>query len=389
MGHFTSGGARWRPKLGALLMALVGLSTLSVPSWSEATNDPCGRVYLVNADNELLRLRRSAQILALEGAFERDRNRRLDIRTRKPITGLADGEFLVGVDFRPSNGLLYGVGRIGGDPMALGQLYTIDIDSGVATAVGVRAIPLNGNAFGVDFNPVPDLLRIVSDLARTSASARPTAPSPAPTRASRMRRWATRTRRGRRASWPSPTRTPTPTSRRIPCSTTWTSTGRPTPIPAASATCSRSRFRPTEASSTRWAASASTPTTSPRSTSVPTTRPWPPSCRSGARLSRLYFIDLASGDATDLGQIGRGEQIVGLAIQVGPVCAIPSNPGQCPGSGRASARPPRLRHAASARGGEPRWIARRGPSCSAPRPRRQARLTETIRESPGSSMVTP
>jgi hypothetical protein len=39
-------------------------------------------------------------------------------------------------------------------------------------------------------------------------------------------------------------------------------------------------------------------------------------------LSRLYFIDLASGDATDLGQIGAaGEQIVGLAIQRGPVCA--------------------------------------------------------------------
>jgi hypothetical protein len=39
-------------------------------------------------------------------------------------------------------------------------------------------------------------------------------------------------------------------------------------------------------------------------------------------LSRLYFIDLPSGDATDLGQIGvAGKQIVGLAIQRGPVCA--------------------------------------------------------------------
>jgi Domain of unknown function (DUF4394) len=38
--------------------------------------------------------------------------------------------------------------------------------------------------------------------------------------------------------------------------------------------------------------------------------------------SRLYFIDIVSGDATDLGQIGAaGEQIVGLAIQLGPVCA--------------------------------------------------------------------
>jgi hypothetical protein len=42
----------------------------------------------------------------------------------------------------------------------------------------------------------------------------------------------------------------------------------------------------------------------------------------GGEFSRLFFIDLASGDATDLGLIGRGEQIVGLAIQVGPVCSI-------------------------------------------------------------------
>ncbi len=42
--------------------------------------------------------------------------------------------------------------------------------------------------------------------------------------------------------------------------------------------------------------------------------------RVGSESSRLYFIDLASGDATDLGQIGKGEQIVGLAIQAGPVC---------------------------------------------------------------------
>jgi hypothetical protein len=38
--------------------------------------------------------------------------------------------------------------------------------------------------------------------------------------------------------------------------------------------------------------------------------------------SRLCFIDLASSDATDLGQIGEaGEQIVGLAMKRSPVCA--------------------------------------------------------------------
>ena len=47
------------------------------------------------------------------------------------IAGLADGEMLIGIDFRPANGVLYGVGRIGSDPV--GQLYTIDVSSGAAT----------------------------------------------------------------------------------------------------------------------------------------------------------------------------------------------------------------------------------------------------------------
>jgi hypothetical protein len=63
--------------------------------------------------------------------------------------------------------------------------------------------------------------------------------------------------------------------------------------------------------------------------------------------SRLYFIDLASGDATDLGQIGAaGEQIVGLVIQRGPVCARTSTLRSIPDPGEG-ARPPRLRRAAS------------------------------------------
>jgi len=73
MDLFTLTGVGWRPKLGSLLMALVGLSPLAVPARSEAA-DTCGRVYVVNADNELLRLRRSAELLARDGADERDRN---------------------------------------------------------------------------------------------------------------------------------------------------------------------------------------------------------------------------------------------------------------------------------------------------------------------------
>jgi Domain of unknown function (DUF4394) len=73
------------------------------------------------------------------------------------ISGLADGDRLVGIDTRPANGQLYGVGRTG-------RLYVIDPGTGAATQIGpVFSTPLSGNRFGVDFNPTVDRLRIVSD----------------------------------------------------------------------------------------------------------------------------------------------------------------------------------------------------------------------------------
>ena len=74
------------------------------------------------------------------------------------ITGLAQGETIVGIDFRPRNNQLYGVS-------SASRVYTINISTGAATAVGPAAFTpaLNGTAFGVDFNPVPDLIRLTSD----------------------------------------------------------------------------------------------------------------------------------------------------------------------------------------------------------------------------------
>lgn len=74
------------------------------------------------------------------------------------VQGLAPGDFLVGIDFRPSTGALYGVARSS-------RVYLIEPDTGAAAVVGGSpfATPLNGRAFGVDFNPVPDRIRIVSN----------------------------------------------------------------------------------------------------------------------------------------------------------------------------------------------------------------------------------
>ncbi|MFO0972823.1 MAG: DUF4394 domain-containing protein [Phycisphaerae bacterium] len=76
----------------------------------------------------------------------------------RAITGLQPGENLVGIDFRPATGGLYGVG-------SSSRLYLIDPQTGVSTqaGTGIFSIPLNGTFFGTDFNPVTDRLRIVSD----------------------------------------------------------------------------------------------------------------------------------------------------------------------------------------------------------------------------------
>lgn len=80
-----------------------------------------------------------------------------------PLTGI-EGE-LVGLDYRPAVDDLYGVVR---RDDGTGALVLIDDDTGAATTIAplVAAgapVVLDGDAFGVDFNPVADRLRVVSD----------------------------------------------------------------------------------------------------------------------------------------------------------------------------------------------------------------------------------
>jgi hypothetical protein len=79
------------------------------------------------------------------------------------ITGLSGADTsLVGIDFRVQDGKLYGVGNSGG-------VYTIDTTTVQATLVNALTVPLNGTAFGVDFNPAADRLRIISDTGQNLA----------------------------------------------------------------------------------------------------------------------------------------------------------------------------------------------------------------------------
>jgi len=86
------------------------------------------------------------------------------------ISGLGPGESVVGMDFRPANGRLYAVTR---DSGGQGRLYTVAKDTGAAALVAPLVadpadstspfVSLNGTQFGVDFNPMADRLRMAGN----------------------------------------------------------------------------------------------------------------------------------------------------------------------------------------------------------------------------------
>src|SRR5688572_15286054 len=91
------------------------------------------------------------------------------VRTAVAITGLQSGEQVLGIDVRPGGmpaGELYALG-------STGRVYTINVTSGAATQKSQLAADsadatspftaLDGTDFGVDFNPVVDRLRVVSN----------------------------------------------------------------------------------------------------------------------------------------------------------------------------------------------------------------------------------
>ncbi len=80
------------------------------------------------------------------------------ILARVPVTGLAAGDALVGIDFRVSRGVLFTLAQSG-------RVYTINTGTGVLTQVPAAplALMLPKGAFGFDFNPAVDRMRIVAE----------------------------------------------------------------------------------------------------------------------------------------------------------------------------------------------------------------------------------
>ncbi len=128
--------------LGIALLGLVGLA-IREPITTGAQQNASPTVYAVTSGNNLISFNASTP-----GT----------ISSSVAITGLAQGETIIGIDFRPRNNLLSGVS-------SASRVYAINISTGAATAAGATAFTpaLSGTSFGVDFNPVPDRIRATSD----------------------------------------------------------------------------------------------------------------------------------------------------------------------------------------------------------------------------------
>ena len=142
-----------------LLLLLLAASVLAVPAVAN------GRVLgdLYGSGDDGADARRSGRSLNAVGLTTDGRLVRFSTdrpgRTRnigKVQKGLSGDQSLIGIDYRVQDGKLYGVGDNGG-------IYTLSDRDASASKVGQLTVGLMGTAFGVDFNPAANRLRVISD----------------------------------------------------------------------------------------------------------------------------------------------------------------------------------------------------------------------------------
>lgn len=92
--------------------------------------------------------------------FRADSSAPSNITNLGTVSGLQAGESLLGIDFRPATGQLFGLG-------SSSRLYTVNTMNAAATQVGTAgAFSLSGTSFGFDFNPTVDRIRVVSNTSQ-------------------------------------------------------------------------------------------------------------------------------------------------------------------------------------------------------------------------------
>ena len=143
-----------------LLRFFVGLLTISSLLTLESCREP---QVQVDQSFSTATARLSAELMFY---VLTDNNQLIKASTLNPSTaietmtikGVQNGERLVGIDFRPATGQLYGISNGS-------RLYMINLANGVATALGTGSFSpaINGDVIGFDFNPTVDRIRVVTN----------------------------------------------------------------------------------------------------------------------------------------------------------------------------------------------------------------------------------
>ena len=141
--NLTTGASTLLNTIGDGSTAIRDIAIITPPPATAAT------IYAVNGSGELLRFASNAPGTVTNiGA----------------ITGLVTGEAIRGIDFRPLTGQLFALGIRDVAGVDSSTIYTINTSTAAAVDVAVSfttALP-DTAAYGFDFNPVPDRIRIVN-----------------------------------------------------------------------------------------------------------------------------------------------------------------------------------------------------------------------------------
>jgi Domain of unknown function (DUF4394) len=121
------------------------LALIAIPVSAQSTGQPV--LGLVQGANSLVRFNTATSTT---------------VSAPLPVTGLAAGDTLKAIDYRPVNGLLYAIATDGSN--AAVRTYTINPTTGAATAVGSPVtLPTPGTSWDINFNPTVDRIRVVND----------------------------------------------------------------------------------------------------------------------------------------------------------------------------------------------------------------------------------
>jgi hypothetical protein len=157
----------WKTALivGAALVTTTSCGFFSTPSTPAALGTPVGAPSATPASAPV-------DVIGLVDGKSLVRFTTADTAVGEPATvsGLEGDTLLVGIDYRVQDGELYGVGDAGG-------LYTLT-EQGAATKIGELSERLDGQVFGVDFNPAANALRVVSDTGQNLRQPFATTPLP-------------------------------------------------------------------------------------------------------------------------------------------------------------------------------------------------------------------